>query len=91
MLTHQNIVQLIENIRIETKGNCVADLLFIDHWETVSARRLLQGIDNLLVFKKGTIADDVATHAWCLKIANHEHASHYNLLECSLIDHRHNI
>jgi len=91
MLTHQNIVQLIEHIRIETKGHCVADLLFVDNWEAVSARGLLQSIDYLLIFKKRTIADDIATHAGCLKVADHEHAPHNNLLECSLIDHRHNI
>lgn len=91
MLTHQNIVQLVEHIGIETKGHSVADLLFVDNWEAVGARGLLQSVDDLLVFKKRTIADDIATDAWCLKIPNHEHAPHNNLLECSLVDHRHNI
>ena len=91
MLTQQYTVQLIEDIRIQTKGHSVTNLLFIDHGEAICAFLFLQTIDDLLVFKEGTIADDIASHARCLKIPNHKHASHYNFLKCSLIDHRHYI
>ena len=91
MLIHNCCEQLIDNIRIETKGHRVTNLLFIDDREAISALLFLKTLEYILVFNKRAIADNISIDARCLKIPDHEHATHNHLLECSLINHRHDI